>query len=163
MTIKIFDKTFPQNPVLGLDEAKRLGFTVDRHVYPWHAYKGPRFGATETRDCLTDLEHDLVAALEPLAVMARMEAERAERHAKVYRDSGKHGALASAQSCIADSWHRLFERAADALLLAGRDIRSVPSDFALIGPSDSLVGTRMDSADCGEDAPDDPSLPDGYR
>ncbi len=28
--------------------AERRGFTVDRHCYPWFAYKGPRFAPTET-------------------------------------------------------------------------------------------------------------------
>lgn len=28
-------------------EAEALGFTVDRHCYPWFAYKGPRFQPIE--------------------------------------------------------------------------------------------------------------------
>ena len=29
------------------EEAEEMGFTIDRHTYPWTAYKGPRFAPTE--------------------------------------------------------------------------------------------------------------------
>lgn len=34
--------------VMTAEEAEQAGFTVDRHCYPWVAYKGPRFAPTET-------------------------------------------------------------------------------------------------------------------
>jgi hypothetical protein len=32
------------------------GYSVDTSVYPWFAYKGPRFAPTANRRCRTDLE-----------------------------------------------------------------------------------------------------------
>lgn len=43
--------------------AEREGYTVDTHVYPWLAYKGPRFNPTETKQIATDKESDLRNAL----------------------------------------------------------------------------------------------------
>lgn len=42
--------------------AASQGYTVDHHVYPWAAYKGPRFRPNEMRECLTDLEAELLKA-----------------------------------------------------------------------------------------------------
>lgn len=41
-------------------EAQKQGFTVDQHVYPWVAYKGPRFAPTETVRVLTEIESQLL-------------------------------------------------------------------------------------------------------
>jgi hypothetical protein len=47
-------------------EARDQGFTVDTTTYPWTAYKGPRFAPTEWRDCFTEHEAALRAALDAL-------------------------------------------------------------------------------------------------
>ncbi len=39
-------------------EAERMGFVVDDNVYPWVAYKGPRFLPTEWHRILTDRESE---------------------------------------------------------------------------------------------------------
>ena len=44
--------------------ARAAGFRVDNTIYPWVAYKGPRFRPTEVADVRTDLEADLAGALE---------------------------------------------------------------------------------------------------
>jgi hypothetical protein len=44
-------------------EAEALGFTVDKHCYPWIAYKGSRFNPTEKRIILTDRESMLANSL----------------------------------------------------------------------------------------------------
>jgi hypothetical protein len=46
--------------------AEAEGFVVDTHVYPWFAYKGPRFRPDASRDCLTDMEADMLAALKEM-------------------------------------------------------------------------------------------------
>ena len=38
------------------------GFIIDDTCYPWFAYKGPRFQATEYHWCYTDLESKLIRA-----------------------------------------------------------------------------------------------------
>lgn len=38
------------------EAAKRWGFTVDSHCYPWVIYKGPRFAPTEWHYIKTDEE-----------------------------------------------------------------------------------------------------------
>ena len=35
-------------------QAEAQGFTVDRHCYPWFAYKGPRFSPEETVEVITE-------------------------------------------------------------------------------------------------------------
>lgn len=35
-------------------QAEAQGFTVDRHCYPWFAYKGPRFSPDETVEIITE-------------------------------------------------------------------------------------------------------------
>ena len=42
------------------DDAKRDGFTIDSHCYPWAAYKGERFRPTEIHSCFTELESLLI-------------------------------------------------------------------------------------------------------
>lgn len=37
-------------------EAEADGFTVDTGIYPWFAYKGPRFDPTDRRHVITDAE-----------------------------------------------------------------------------------------------------------
>jgi hypothetical protein len=48
------------------DEARDQGFTIDTTTYPWTAYKGPRFSPTDWRDCFTEHEAALRAALATL-------------------------------------------------------------------------------------------------
>ena len=43
------------------------GYTVDRTIYPWCAYKGARFAPDEWHEVHTDLESELLAALERAA------------------------------------------------------------------------------------------------
>lgn len=38
---------------LDAEELVKLGYTIDRHTYPWTAYKGPRFMPTEWFNCRT--------------------------------------------------------------------------------------------------------------
>ena len=45
------------------DAAREAGFEIDTHCYPPIAYKGPRFQPTETRECFTELEADMLRAL----------------------------------------------------------------------------------------------------
>lgn len=45
-------------------EAVAKGYMVDDTVYPWVAYKGPRFAPTEAHRCMTDLESELFTHLE---------------------------------------------------------------------------------------------------
>jgi hypothetical protein len=44
-------------------QATAEGFTIDRHCYPWVAYKGSRFTPHEIRACFTDDEANLLGAL----------------------------------------------------------------------------------------------------
>jgi hypothetical protein len=44
-------------------EAEANGFTVDTHVYPWFAYKGPRFAPEARALCFTDAEAELASML----------------------------------------------------------------------------------------------------
>lgn len=46
--------------------AEAEGYTVDTHVYPWFAYKGPRFLPEVARYCLTDREAEMLAALKDI-------------------------------------------------------------------------------------------------
>jgi hypothetical protein len=45
------------------EQAMKDGYTVDRHCYPWVAYKGPRFNPTEWKHIRTDCECIAVDAL----------------------------------------------------------------------------------------------------
>jgi hypothetical protein len=47
-------------------EAEERGYTVDRSCYPWVAYKGLRFNPEEWKPILTDLEEELLGALQAL-------------------------------------------------------------------------------------------------
>ena len=38
------------------NEMEAAGFTIDRHCYPWLAYKGERFRPTESHVCFTNEE-----------------------------------------------------------------------------------------------------------
>lgn len=40
--------------VLTAAQAEAAGFIVDRHCYPWFAYKGPRFSPNETVEIITE-------------------------------------------------------------------------------------------------------------
>jgi hypothetical protein len=51
-------KTFASRKI-----AEAAGFIVDRHCYPWLAYKGPRFRPEDAHDCLTDCESALFEQL----------------------------------------------------------------------------------------------------
>lgn len=44
---------------IALDKAQAEGFTIDRHCYPWVAYKGPRFSPSEWHVTDTDIEFEL--------------------------------------------------------------------------------------------------------
>lgn len=44
-------------------KAEKQGYTVDTHVYPWLAYKGPRFNPTHTQQIETDKESERLMAL----------------------------------------------------------------------------------------------------
>jgi hypothetical protein len=48
------------------EEMRGKGFTIDDHVYPWVAYKGPRFSPTEWYECFTDLESELMYQINEL-------------------------------------------------------------------------------------------------
>lgn len=50
-----------------VQEAIDAGFTVDTHVYPPFAYRGPRFAPTSTHRCFTELEAELMEALKAIA------------------------------------------------------------------------------------------------
>lgn len=54
-------------PRLTIAQAEAEGYTVDTHVYPPLAYKGPRFQTTETMTCFTSLEAQLIEALQGIA------------------------------------------------------------------------------------------------
>ena len=47
-------------------EAKALGFSIDDTVYPWVAYKGPRFRPTAIETVYTILEANLMEEVERL-------------------------------------------------------------------------------------------------
>lgn len=44
-------------------KAEQQGYAVDTHVYPWLAYKGPRFNPTFTQQIETDKESERLSAL----------------------------------------------------------------------------------------------------
>lgn len=44
-------------------KAEKQGYTVDTHVYPWLAYKGPRFNPTFAQQIETDKESERLLAL----------------------------------------------------------------------------------------------------
>jgi len=56
------DETRPDKLEPG--EARERGFTIDTHCYPWLAYKGPRFAPTDTAECYTDQEAELLVAID---------------------------------------------------------------------------------------------------
>lgn len=45
------------------DLLRAQGFDVDTSCYPWFAYKGERFRPTESHECFTALESDLIRQL----------------------------------------------------------------------------------------------------
>lgn len=52
--------------ILTREKAEKRGFKIDDTVYPWLAYKGPRFRPEESARCLTDREAALALALRGL-------------------------------------------------------------------------------------------------
>ena len=59
-------------------DARAEGFTLDRNVYPWFAYKGDRFSPDQSREVTTDYEEFLqkeVDYLEEDLEMAENEAD----------------------------------------------------------------------------------------
>lgn len=57
------------------NEARERGFTVDTSCYPWLAYKGPRFAPTETAECYTDQELELLLAVDAIWRRTRINSE----------------------------------------------------------------------------------------
>jgi hypothetical protein len=45
-------------------QAEQQGFTIDRHCYPWVAYKGERFKPMELHQVYTDTEAVLLEAVQ---------------------------------------------------------------------------------------------------
>jgi hypothetical protein len=45
------------------EEAQKQGYTVATDIYPWTAYKGPRFAPTEVQRCLTQHESQMLQTL----------------------------------------------------------------------------------------------------
>ena len=52
-------------------EAEAQGYTVDTHVYPWVAYRGPRFNPTEWHTVLTDKETHVERLADALRKLVR--------------------------------------------------------------------------------------------
>jgi hypothetical protein len=50
-------------PKMTPEIAEREGYTIDRHCYPWLAYKGPRFKPEDSQFCYTDREAAMLKAL----------------------------------------------------------------------------------------------------
>lgn len=61
-TLAAKTKKLPNSAV----EAQAAGYEVDRHCYPWIAYKGPRFRPTEHHHILTDNEAEMLEALKDI-------------------------------------------------------------------------------------------------
>lgn len=56
------------------DWARQDGFIIDDTTYPWLAYKGLRFAPTESHDCYTALEAELISARhDPLLTVLTIE------------------------------------------------------------------------------------------
>lgn len=49
--------------VMTAEEATKLGYDIDRHCYPWVAYKGSRFDPIEVHHIFTSMEAALIRAL----------------------------------------------------------------------------------------------------
>lgn len=81
-------------------EAEAAGYVVDRHVYPWVAYKGPRFNPTEIHEVQTDDEAFLFEAVLAVAREATFTAHGCPEPQRIRRVVGSD-VVANAQVVVA--------------------------------------------------------------
>jgi hypothetical protein len=64
-------------------KAEQQGWAVDTTVYPWLAYKGPRFNPTQTQQIETDKESALRSALSATRNRLQLTLEAVQRALKL--------------------------------------------------------------------------------